>query len=115
MPPIKGPEWDNVEESTPDGAQVGKVKCRLCNVEESIPDGVQGGKVKCRLCNKVFWGGASRTRAHILKIGGRGVGPCEAEESKLQPAQDVLRKVEQQSQDKGSFEAQKRKLDRATA
>ena len=46
-------------------------------------DGAVGGKVKCKLCSKEWSRGAPRIRAHCLKISGRGVAPCDAEESNL--------------------------------
>ena len=65
MAPYRGTEWEYVEQPTPDGANCGKLKCKLCN--------------------KKFRARASRIRGHFLKIVGRGVASYEAEDSKLKP------------------------------
>ena len=71
MPPNRGPEWDYVEK---------------------LSSGAHGsGKNKCRLCGVVFTGGASRIMGHMLKISGRSVGNCTAEESKLRAELEQLR------------------------
>ena len=62
---------------------------------------------------RVEWG-APRIRAHFLKISGRGVAPCDAEESKLKPAVAALKKIEEQSKGMLKRGAQKRQLDKAT-
>jgi hypothetical protein len=87
MPKAKGPEWDYVA--------------------IIYSKGTLSTKVKRKLCNRVFCGGASCI-LHI-QVSGRGVAPCQAEESKLtQCSQTWQAKASQER-----LSMQMRQLDRA--
>ena len=67
------------------------------------------------ICNKEFCRRASHIRGHLLKIIGRGMASCGAEDSKLKPVVAALSKVEKQRKEKSVHEAEKRQLDKKSA
>ena len=79
MVPNRGTEWEYVEQLTPDGANCGKIKCKLCNN---------------KFCRSSAEG--PPTSGHFLKIIGHGVPFCEAEDSKLKLVA-ALSKIDKQS------------------
>ena len=74
MPPNKGKEWNYVEELTP---------------------GANGGKMECKLCGHKFSSGAHQRADPEDQW--PWCGALNFEESKLNPAAAVFKKVEQQS------------------
>ena len=59
--------------------------------------------MKCKLCGFKFWSGTLRIRGHFLKVKGRGVGFCSAEESKLRPAVAELRNLSRRARQSRSM------------
>ncbi|OWM76548.1 hypothetical protein CDL15_Pgr005512 [Punica granatum] len=74
---------------------MGKPRDKFWDHAEIIPnEGEAKDRRKCKFCHKLFSGGASRIKAHLGKVEGKGIKVCESEveEATMKEANEALEK-----------------------
>ncbi|PKI31925.1 hypothetical protein CRG98_047688, partial [Punica granatum] len=74
---------------------MGKPRDKFWDHTEVMPnEGEAKDRWKCKFCHKLFSGGASRIKAHLGKVEGKGIKVCESEvdEATMKEASEALEK-----------------------
>ncbi|PKI35324.1 hypothetical protein CRG98_044274 [Punica granatum] len=93
-----------------DRKKVGKPRDKFWDHAEVMPnEGEAKDRWKCKFCHKQFSGGASRIKAHLGKVEGKGIKVCEGEvdEATMHEANEALEKsTKRRKVDAGTNSAQ---------